>query len=324
VLLIWSSTAFYGQQNLIINPSFENSNVLQGQPWFDNIYAWWRIYSADAFSTEYLLDNTSYDSCFACVPLNLFGFQYPQEGANYVGFGTAEYHPPLANFTVNEYVGGYFTDTLRQGKKYKFKFYSSIADSFSTLYSNSLQVKVLNDSICSDYPNCQIDGDLIWNGDTLIRQTTDWVKIEFDFIANGGEKAFLVGNFRPHLGIEYEVIQGKDTLNNGFVTYWFLDNFSLTEILEPTPSIPPIPFLDNVTVASNPGNEQYPTTFTAKLNNDATANLTIFDEAGRIVAKHTFVAGQEKYVLQNLAGAVYFYTFESSNEVFLSGKVIQF
>jgi hypothetical protein len=328
VLLIWSSTAFYGQQNLILNPSFENSNVLQQQQWFDYIHGWWQINSVDAFSTTYILDNDTYAQCNWCTPLSRWGYQETQQGNNHIGIATEQYNTSIANFTYNEFVGGYFTDSLDKLKRYKFSFYASVGDSICTMYSKSLQVKLYSDSICSDFPLCQIDGDIVWFGDTMIKQTTDWVKIEFDFIANGGEKAFLLGNFKPHLGLEYDLIPNKPTTSDtsrwGFITYWFLDNFSLTEVIEPTPPGPPIPFLDNITISNNPGNAQNPTLFKVNLNKEAEAKLTIYDEAARIITTHTFTADQEQYKLENLAGAVYFYTFESSNEVFLSGKVIQF
>jgi hypothetical protein len=323
-----NGAAGYGQ-NLILNPSAEQANVLQNQYWFNEVNSWWQLGSCDAFSTGYELDNTEYAYCNCCIPLNHFGYQQPHHGENYLGFGSAVViWRPLTINTGSEIMGGQFSVPLTQNKKYLFSFYASVADTIPHIFSKSLSIKLLQDTTGVNYANYLTTGNLVWNIDTMITNTNDWVKFEFSFSATGGEKAFMLGNFTLGEPLEWILAPNTDTaFLTGYpsgTTYWYVDDFSLTEILEPQPPTPVIPFTDNITISNNPGNAQSPTMFKVNLNTESTAKLSIFDEAGRIITTHTFLEDQEQFVLDNLAGAVYFYTFESSNEVYLSGKVIQF
>jgi hypothetical protein len=328
-LLLWSGAFGFGQQNLILNPSAEQGTVLQNQPWFDNVDYWWQLGSCDAYSLNYNLDNTEYRYCNLCIPLNNLGYQQPHHGANYLGFGSAVViWRPLTVNTGSEIMGGHFSAPLTQNKKYLFSFYGSVADTIPHIFSKSLSVKLLQDTAGVNYANYMSVGNIVWNIDTMITNTTDWVKFEFSFTATGGEKVFMLGNFTLGEPLAWILAPNTDTaFLTGYpsgTTYWYVDDFSLTEILEPQPPTPQIPFTDNITISNNPGNAQNPTLFKVNLNKEAEAKLTIYDEAARIIITHTFTADQEQYKLENLAGAVYFYTFESSNAVYLSGKVIQF
>ena len=166
------------------------------------------------------------------------------------------------------------------------------------------------------------DARIVWQSDTIITEKVVWQKAAFTFTANGGEKMFVVGNFIANEEVNYYLDPIEATLTYPHYTYneIYLDNFSLTEITQ----------TDNVTVANNPGGVDAITTFTANLSADATAKLLIYDEAGRIIAQHTFVQDYEKFQLEPLAGAVYYYSFIStslitgSNNVKLGGKIVQY
>ena len=333
VLFFLSSTIGYAQ-NLILNNSFEDATVLQGQNWYNQIESWWQLGSCDGFSNSYLLDNDIYPHCNYCVPTSLHGFQMPQDGNNFVGFGANTFSPPPPPpnniiYGLREHFGGYFTEQLKPNIKYSFSFYVSLAE-VSNAYSKSLQIKTFTDSVCTDQTQCNTEGTAIWEMDTLITQTTDWYKISFTFTAQGNERAFLIGAFNPTAQLDYQYIPGTDSAwvwdhsQRYFNTYWFLDNFSLTEIIDP------VPFEDNLSITNNPGYGNATTQFKVTLNTASTADLFVCDEAGRIIAHHIFTESQEIFSLPQLAGAVYYYTFNSTSSITsdtnvrLEGKIVQY
>ena len=74
----------------------------------------------------------------------------------------------------------------------------------------------------------------------------------------------------------------------------------------------------------SPGYGNATTQFKATLNTASTADLFVYDEAGRIIAHHIFTESQEIFSLPQLAGAVYYYTFDSDTHVRLEGKIVQY
>ena len=339
VLLTLSNTTFYCQNNLILNPSCEDLRHWIGgcDPWitgynsggsvydyFGCVLNWWELGSCDHFS----IVNPSYPTSPLSIPLSQFGYQMTQHGYDYVGLGVLNVSPtppPPNNIYIggNEHLGGYFEETLKVNVKYSFSFYVSLAE-VSNAFSKSLQIKTFTDSVCNDFTECNLEGTTIWEIDTLISQKTDWHKINFTFTAQGNERAFLIGAFNPNnqLGFQYipETDSGWnfDRSSQTLLTYWFLDNFSLTEIIDP------VPFEDNLSITNNPGYGNATTQFKATLNTASTADLFVYDEAGRIIAHHVFTESQEIFSLPQLAGAVYYYTFDSDTHVRLEGKIVQY
>ena len=327
VLFFLSSTIGYAQ-NLILNNSFEDATVVQGQYWFEELKYWWQLGSCDVYSENYLEDG-GWPNCNLCIPLNRWGYQWAQHGRNYVGLGITSFSPPPTPpnniyYGSREYLGGYFSETLKANTKYSFSFYASVAE-YSNAYGKSLQIKTFSDSTCSTEVECRQEGNLIWEMDTVITEKSEWHKINFAFTAIGNEKAFLLSYFTPNDSLDFQDIPGTDTCTNPSIpnyhcynTLWFVDNFSLTEILDP------VPFEDNLSITNNPGYGNATTQFKATLNTASTADLFVYDEAGRIIAHHVFTESQEIFSLPQLAGAVYYYTFDSDTHVRLEGKIVQY
>ena len=336
MLLTPSNTVSYCQQNLILNPSIEETHHgIVGCDVFNGVYNYplefgiynqfkcvlnmWEFNSVDFFTTK----NPSIPNSTRSVPLNMFGFQASLDGNSYLGQGSLLYNSVTQQFeNYRELSGGYFTEQLTQGKEYLFSFYYSLADS-SFVYSNTLGVLLRNESPTTpvQFVNDDFifqDAHLVWQIDTIMQEKEFWHKVSFSFTANGGEKMFVIGNVIPHNEVNFildALVPTTPTIfNQPYIEYTYLDNFSLTEITQ----------TDNVTVANNPGGVDAITTFTANLSADATAKLLIYDEAGRIIAQHTFVQDYEQFQLEPLAGAVYYYSFESSNNVKLGGKIVQY
>ncbi len=105
VLLTLSNTTFYCQNNLIINPSFEDVHHEYGScdPWgtgynggisvydhFGCVLNWWELGSCDHYST---LNPPPPNSPFG-IPTNDGGYQMAQDGGNYVGLVSSTFSPP--------------------------------------------------------------------------------------------------------------------------------------------------------------------------------------------------------------------------------------
>jgi hypothetical protein len=336
VLLIMGNAVTYSQQNLILNPSLEEThhgipdcdvfNGVYNYPLefgiyngFECVLDWWEIGSVDFFTTK----NPPPPNSIRSAPLNFIGYQDTLDEGSYYGQVQIIYNSTTQLFeNYKEFSGGYFTESLTQGKEYLFSFYYSLADS-SFVYSNTLGVLLRSETPvlptpAVNYDFIRQDARLVWQIDTIMQEKEFWHKVSFSFTANGGEKMFIIGNVIPDNEINFildPIVPTTPTIfGNPYYQYTYLDNFSLTEITQ----------TDNVTVANNPGGIDDITTFTANLSADATAKLLIYDEAGRIIAQHTFVQDYEQFYLEPLAGAVYYYSFESSNNVKLGGKIVQY
>ncbi|UPT66590.1 MAG: T9SS type A sorting domain-containing protein [Sphingobacteriales bacterium JAD_PAG50586_3] len=255
-------------QNLIKNPSFEEMSSCPYDTIPTNYTGFSYFYIEDwtvpndgspdlmsqCFYDTILYDNNCMPpqawtySLTNSLPGNWQGFQYPQNGKNYVGL--ISFIPNQNNYGI-EYIGSQLINPLNN-KKYCMSAYLSLADSRNMLapylcsppppenYStsclalNSLQVYLSTTAI--PYQNNfeplpytpQIE--LKNTNQNYLNDTTNWMLVYGEYSAIGDEQYFYLGNFNQE---NYEII-GDDTSSvNGFVSYYYIDNVSLFEVKEP-------------------------------------------------------------------------------------------
>ncbi|TYA60161.1 OmpA family protein [Formosa maritima] len=218
-------------QNLVLNPSFEDSKYcseLLGN--FDNNVLGWSI--PNFGSTDY------FHSCSEAVGfVNFFGNQKPMTGEAYAGIYV------MAPEDYREYIQGEFTETLIKDKKYTVSFYLSLAENSSHAIKD-LGVLFLNESL-----NNQIDKTIDIN-EVLIEvekshfilihsieyyiEKEQWEKVTFEYVANGFEQFFIIGNFDKNKKVTSIKIQES---KNPDAAYYYIDDISVTsfEIENPKP-----------------------------------------------------------------------------------------
>lgn len=330
----------YAQENLIKNPSFENLNCSPQTHYdFQCIEDWWNV------------NNTSIDiwNRYASSGNNFFenpdGPQDTEWGDNYIGIlltmkwfsmSPPYYEPTFQvpdgygynNYQIIEVAGGKLEKSL-ENRIYYYEFYVNVPDytyiqddpDQSYLISNSLDMYILYDDTLNLQNPSQYNayGKHVLKNETIFKDTVNWTKISGCFLANGGEKYFAVGSIRDtnQIATEQYISWGNDI---SILSYLLMDNFKLFEC--DTCCLGEFPYEDHVTVSSNPGSVQNPTTFSILLNPNTSGTLALYDSAGRLVVKEEFSQLLTTYTLPTLAKGVYQYALTTSNGVEDVGKVL--
>lgn len=232
-------------QNLVLNPSFETYSRC---PWqigrfSGNVKNWSipNLGTTDFFS--FCSENVGYK--------NYIGFQMPKEGKSYAGFYV------FSPDDYREYIQGKLHEPLQKGKSYILTFYISLAENSTDALKN-IQVifteEILGltivkhkekESILTNkkrtfkniseahikpekytenrYALYTIDSELSYN------DRVDWIKVSLEFIAEGYESHFSIGNFNSNKKTELQEVL-KTTKKKQQFSYYYIDDVSIEPI----------------------------------------------------------------------------------------------
>ncbi len=192
-------------QNLVVNPSFEiTTDCPISISQFELATGWDGANgTADTCSTSDLYATCSWALGGANSPNGLLGYQ-PSHSGNYhagmiayegialfgcLNFGGADYR---------EYLQGSLTQPLVAGKTYCVSFYISLANS-SKWGTDDIGVYFSNTStqqnFCTGQGSIAVVPQLEYTGAPLL-DTTNWVQLQWNYTATGGEQYFIIGNFK--------------------------------------------------------------------------------------------------------------------------------
>ncbi|MFO0321463.1 MAG: gliding motility-associated C-terminal domain-containing protein [Bacteroidota bacterium] len=232
------------QVNLIPNGSFENykscyvnsGTITYNAAIFDSLYNW--FIPVGGGSTDYFNKCSDITWSFA-VPSSVQGFQYPRTGNGFIGFAPYAkdaFFNTLAH--VKEYARVKLNTKLQANTKYCLQFYASLSDS-SNYKTNTIQglftqsdTSIFNEDIASALAQITIKKKY---SDIQIGQWQLW---EGDFIAQGKEEYFTLGDFRND-----SVIDTLFVANYHYPTYfnyYFIDDVQLYKCDESEINIPNI------------------------------------------------------------------------------------
>jgi len=212
-------------QNLVLNPSFEDTipcsifqiNNYPQMPctgWY-----WASGGSCDYFSEQYLCISSP-------APSNGLGFQYAKTGIAYCGFSVCNSY--LFTPGYREYLGGQLSDTLRQGHTYCVSFYVVKSDS-GKFYTSNIGMYLSPDSSV-DYStalNLPYTPQIV-NTSGIIYDTLNWTQISGTYVAGGGEKYFIIGNFNNDANTTLDSINQPTRPTNAF-SYYYIDDVSVVD-----------------------------------------------------------------------------------------------
>jgi gliding motility-associated-like protein len=229
-LLLFSA---YGQ-NLARNPHMDSTNNCPA-------------FLGDIGACQYWFNPTqnSPDYFHLCqpglAPNNFIGWQIPRSDSGYLGFGAFAYYQPNAR----EYVTGNLIRPLQAGKKYCFTYYVSLADSSNVAISNVGIYFSQNDpSILLDTlggPNLNfMPYTPVYEPPRLLKDTSGWVGITGEFIAQGGEQFLTIGNFRPDINTHWDTVRPIPQFA-GVLAYYYVDDVSVVLCEDTLPPPPPPP-----------------------------------------------------------------------------------
>lgn len=215
-------------QNLVLNPGFENINTTCsgfGGAGFTNLVSWDNPDPTDTCSTPDWF-STCLNSFFpTSAPTSWLGYQNPRTGDAYAGI-------ILYDATTNayrEYLEGTLASPLVAGQTYCVSFYVSLADTvpyavnkIGVYFSNTfVQFPV---SHCINTVPLPFTPQLQYNGAALT-DTANWVRIEWQYVATGGEQYFVIGNFLNNAGTTVTNTGGSGIVHP--YAYYFVDDVSV-------------------------------------------------------------------------------------------------
>jgi hypothetical protein len=284
-------------QNLITNWSFEDTipcvnNPNQFSP--ESAPPWVSVcQSPDYYSQVYCGWNYM-----------AFGYQLPKTGNAFVGSGL--YTSITPNY-IREVFSAPLIDTLISGHKYCVSFYICFAESSM----------VAIDRIGALFTSFEVDGFYIFGfagipqvenpPGNIISDTTNWVLISGDFIAQGVEQYIAIGNFYDDQNTQ--VLQVPWGTNHG--AYYYFDDIS---VIDCTVGLSEYSEL-NFNIYPNPAMPDQQIKLTLDFSANQIEEIKIFSMDGKLVRSenHPLIKNGEIELRTNFEPGVYLIRLQSTS-----------
>ncbi len=247
-------------QNLVLNPSFEDTLVIENT---SHLYLCSNWILPTAVSSDWFSTNPEAQCSFCCCGTQSitenFGFQTPFEGEAIAGIVLyTDDSKPGEYSQYKEYIEGELAEQLVAGVRYAVKLKLSLADSsafavnkFGVYFSNE-QVDLWGQGNFS-FSELDFDPQVVYTNPNYFTDTSEWINLSSTFIASGSEQYFIIGSFEDNAAmnallvnetgvtLQYyshyffdEICVSLDTADNvasfqNKALYWFVDNCLFVE-----------------------------------------------------------------------------------------------
>lgn len=298
----------YSQQNLVLNPSFEEiSNCPNQLSQINNINSWDGVMGTPDY----------YNTCgtgLVNLPNTIYGYQNSNSGNGIIGIICWGF------YTENnrEFIKGYFSSELIENYRYLIDFFVSSAD--SSLYEiNSIGAFISTFSYNSfDFTNIFPTVSPQIFADYFFGEKQKWIKINGSFIANGGEKFIYLGNFHPDASTDTMFISNGN-LNSELVwrtAYYYIDNVSVVKDTSYHPIGIEEEQLERIKLAYQDGN----LLLQGLLFQNRETELFLYCYDGKQVGSYTLPKGSNSIPLKLPVG-IYLYSLKSGEQILKRGKI---
>lgn len=220
LVLIITNNLF--SQNLVINPSFEDFECIQGRTGanFTETGGW----SAGNMSSPDFYN----PNCKIQPSTSGIRFQKARHGNNYAGIIVFD----MEGRRYREYLQGTLKNKLIVGKSYYICFNVSLKDPCSRPISD-LNLIFSTSKIDKKRTRGKIRSKSIYElakvENIIYQDTTNWMQISGEYVANGGESNFTIGNFKDAFRTHYEKLD-HHMQRQDVTTFYFVDDISVIEI----------------------------------------------------------------------------------------------
>jgi hypothetical protein len=228
ILFLFLQFSSFCQINLVPNPSFEDWKYIDtgfiSQPFAKQ----W--INPNKSSPDYFTADTIYG--LGSVPSNRHGYAEAYDGNAYFFIGLRDDTSYNIHGGFKEYIEVELTNSLIPGRYYSVSFYARWADSTTiAVYNLGMyfsQSLIFNDTILA-LTMCvpQIKND---SGNYL--SSPSWVKIAGYYLAQGGEKFIVIGNFKEDENTDYIFLRHPDISHYTTTTWaagYYIDMVSVIE-----------------------------------------------------------------------------------------------
>lgn len=173
------------------------------------------------------------------VPLSSIGYQFPFSGSAYLGFYAASYDGGYPSGLMWwEYIQGRLTEPLKTGHTYRFSMMVTLAE-VSTYTIDEIGLYFSSTAISSSttYP-LNMQPQIKSPDQFFFTDTTNWVLVEGEFQAAGGEQYITIGNFNDSITTDTILFNNYDSTFHA--CYLFIDYASVTDLSEIPLDIPSV------------------------------------------------------------------------------------
>jgi hypothetical protein len=223
IIIILNSGFSFGQVNFIPNGSFEQYTHCPDYVGQIDSCLYWMSPSTYSPGADYLNRCTNNINPYYGVPSNVWGYQEAQNGDGYCLIGLYGY-PNFSNY--REYIETPLVVALTQNKCYHISFFISLPEAMKyscndigCYFSDTIVRNVQNYYPLPFTPQFKHIG-------SSLTDVIDWVLIDGDILASGGEKYLMIGNFDDDsLSSEYLINNTATIISPGI----YIDDVSLIE-----------------------------------------------------------------------------------------------
>lgn len=270
-IFILFSFRMFSQVNLVPNFSFEDTvGCPTGIGELFNAVSWVNPSSSLGSTSDYFNScNSSLSS--VGVPINAAGFQSAKTGNAYGGFYAFNKGFPNAY----EYVETVLSDTLKKDTAYCVSFYLSLAE-MSGYCTNNIGVYFSNNLVTTTTDIILVTPQLV-NTANILSHKLEWMKVEWQYTAMGGEKHITIGNFNNTFTSDTLYVGG--TFPDG--SYYYIDDVFVGKCVDNTNT--------NITIPNvfTPNNDGVNDVFKITSKNIVTLNCKIYNRWGILVGELT-------------------------------------
>jgi hypothetical protein len=299
VLVLINTKTIYCQ-NLILNPSFEDSvaSPLTFEEIDNSLY--WK--NPNTASPDYF--HISASSAMAMtIPYNFFGYQYSRMGNAHGGIYGAGQSTSGGPLDGREYIQGQFSDTLIAGNVYHVSFYfnfsnnSNVAITKLGAYISSAQISL------ASFSNFPYTPQIVTPAGTYLTDTLNWVLLEGDYISSGGEKYITIGNFDDTTSLD--TINVPSPLTGGLLAYYYIDDVSVTNVT----GIDGSEIYFSFNIFPNPANDKI-----IIETHQPNGYVKLYSITGNLIKQVVINSSRTEIDIQNLASGVYYLQMGSSTQ----------
>lgn len=225
-------------QNLVQDSSFENyTNCPDTFSQVDKLVYWKTPY--DHLDTANYFNECS-KSLNASVPTNKIGYEYAATGKGYIGMQLM-CCAGASRQSYNEYIQSQLTRPLKKGFNYKVSFKYSLSD-VCRFASSSFGICFTKDILMGKGTYKEIGFTPQLNSPKFLDKKDGWERIEFNYLATGGESYITLGNFSSTQSLVTKSIEGTI-----YVAFIFIDDVSVYEDCK----LPEYPFPNDTSLCEN-------------------------------------------------------------------------
>ncbi|MBA3987451.1 MAG: T9SS type A sorting domain-containing protein [Flavobacteriales bacterium] len=298
ILCFLLPTGLFAQQNLVPNPSFEDTTSCPY--WVGNFFA--EHWYSPTYGSPDLFHICS--SGQLGVPQNVFGWQHARTGNAYAGGHASDF----SGNNGREYIQCKLTEPLEAGKKYEVNFWVSRADSATKACDNiGAYFSTIPVSATNAY-NLPYTPQVVSHLNNPVTDAINWVQVIDTITAIGGEQYLTIGVFTDDNNTYWVPVSG------GWMDepYYYIDDVSVLKIV--STSIDETS-ANNISIFPNPSTGEFRIS-----SNERIKSYTIYSALGQSIKNNIVNSQNFQIKLENHSTGIYFLIIETNS--FLTTKKI--